>query len=66
MTATRAPQPIPLSIRAEDLLIAAAVLDALADRHHHTSLHDAADRLQRCAHICWREQHRDEEEGPDE
>ena len=57
MTATRAPYPIPLSIRAEDLLIAAAVLDALADRHHHTSLHDAADRLQRCAHICWRQQH---------
>ena len=38
MSATRAPQPIPLSIRAEDLLIAAAVLAALGDRpgmaHH--------------------------------
>ena len=45
-------------------IIAAAVLDALADRHHHTSLHDAADRLQRCAHICWRQQRppREEEE----
>ena len=52
MTATRAPHPIPLSIRAEDLLIAAAVLDALADRHHHTSLQQAADRLDRCARVC--------------
>ena len=38
MTATRAPRPIPLSIRAEDLLIAAAVLAALGDRRQHASL----------------------------
>ena len=57
MTATRAPQPIPLSIRAEDLLIAAAVLAALGDRRHHASLQQAADRLDRCARVCWRQQH---------
>ena len=57
MTATRAPQPIPLSIRAEDLLIAAAVLAALGDRRQHTSLQQAADRLDRCARVCWRQQH---------
>ena len=32
MTATRAPHPIPLSIRAEDLLVAAAIIAALGDR----------------------------------
>ena len=45
MTATRAPRPIPLSICAEDLLIAAAVLAALGDRRQHASLQQAADRL---------------------
>ena len=57
MTATRAPQPIPLSIRAEDLLIAAAVLAALGDRRQHASLQQAADRLDRCARVCWQQQH---------
>ena len=57
MTATRAPHPIPLSIRAEDLLIAAAVLAALCDRRQHASLQQAADRLDRCARVCWRQQH---------
>ena len=32
MTATRAPRPIPLSISAEDLLVAAAIIAALGDR----------------------------------
>ena len=66
MTATRAPHPIPLSIRAEDLLIAAAVLDALADRHHHTSLQQAADRLDRCARVCWRQQHSEGEDADEQ
>ena len=57
MTATRAPQPIPLSIHAEDLLVAAAVLAALGDRRQHASLQQAADRLDRCARVCWRQQH---------
>ena len=57
MTATRAPHPIPLSIHAEDLLIAAAVLAALGDRRQHASLQQAADRLDRCARVCWRQQH---------
>ena len=57
MTATRAPHPIPLSIRAEDLLIAAAVLDALADRPGRAHLRTLADRLDRCARICWQQQH---------
>ena len=57
MSATRAPQPIPLSIRAEDLLIAAAVLAALGDRRQHASLQRAADRLDRCARVCWQQQH---------
>ena len=57
MTATRAPQPIPLSIHAEDLLVAAAVLAALDDRGQHASLQQAADRLDRCARVCWRQQH---------
>ena len=57
MSATRAPQPIPLSIRAEDLLIAAAVLAALGDRRQQASLQQAADRLDRCARVCWRQQH---------
>ena len=33
MTATRAPRPIPLSIRAEDLLVAATYEPADADDH---------------------------------
>ena len=57
MTATRAPQPIPLNIRAEDLLVAAAVLAALGDRRQNASLQQAADRLDRCARVCWRQQH---------
>ena len=57
MTATRAPRPIPLSIRAEDLLVAAAVLAALGDRRQYASLQQAADRLDRCARVCWRQQH---------
>ena len=32
MTASRAPRPIPLSIHAEDLLVAAAIIAALGDR----------------------------------
>ena len=31
MSATRAPRPIPLSIHAEDLLVAAAIIAALGD-----------------------------------
>ena len=61
MTATRAPQPIPLSIRAEDLLIAAAVLAALGDRTGRAHLHTLADRLDRCARACWRQQHPDDD-----
>ena len=63
MSATRAPQPIPLSIRAEDLLIAAAVLAALGDRRQHASLQQAADRLDRCARVCWRQQHPEGEDA---
>ena len=57
MTATRAPQPIPLSIRAEDLLIAAAIIAALSDRPGRAHLGKLADRLDRCARVCWRQQH---------
>ena len=57
MTATRAPRPIPLSIRAEDLLIAAAVLAALGDRPGRAHLRTLADRLDRCARVCWEKQH---------
>ena len=66
MTATRAPRPIPLSIRAEDLLIAAAVLAALGDRRQHASLQQAADRLDRCARICWRQQHPEGDNADDD
>ena len=66
MTATRAPQPIPLSIHAEDLLIAAAVLAALGDRRQHASLQQAADRLDRCARVCWRQQHPEGEDADDD
>ena len=57
MTATRAPQPIPLSIHAEDLLIAAAIIAALGDRPGRAHLRKLADRLDRCARVCWRQQH---------
>ena len=57
MTATRAPQPIPLSIRAEDLLIAAAIIATLGDRPGRAHLSKLADRLDRCARVCWRQQH---------
>ena len=57
MTATRDPQPIPLSIRAEDLLIAAAIIAALGDRPGRAHLRKLADRLDRCARVCWRQQH---------
>ena len=65
MTATRAPHPIPLSIRAEDLLIAAAVLASLGDRRQYASLQQAADRLDRCARVCWRQQHPDDDKEAD-
>ena len=65
MTATCAPHPIPLSIRAEDLLIAAAVIAALGDRRQHASLQQAADRLDRCARVCWRQQHPDDDQEAD-
>ena len=61
MTATRAPQPIPLSIRAEDLLVAAAIIAALSDRPGRAHLRTLADRLDRCARICWRQQHQGDE-----
>ena len=57
MTATRAPQPIPLSIHAEDLLVAAAIIAALGDRPGRAHLRKLADRLDRCARVCWRQQH---------
>ena len=57
MTATRAPQPIPLSIRAEDLLVAAAIIAATGDRHGRAHLRALADRLDRCARVCWQQQH---------
>ena len=57
MSATRAPQPIPLSIRAEDLLVAAAIIAALGDRPGRAHLRTLADRLDRCARICWQQQH---------
>ena len=66
MSATRAPQPIPLSIRAEDLLIAAAVLAALGDRPGRTHLRKLADRLDRCARICWQQQHPEREDADDD
>ena len=50
--ATRAPQPIPLSIRAEDLLIAAAVLAALGDRRQHASLQQAAKAIRVLAGVA--------------
>ena len=53
MTATRAPRPIPLSIRAEDLLVAAAIIAALGDRPGRAHLRTLADRLDRCARVCW-------------
>ena len=53
MSATRAPHPIPLSIRAEDLLIAAAIIAALGDRPGRAHLRTLADRLDRCARVCW-------------
>ena len=65
MTATRDPQPIPLSIRAEDLLIAAAIIAALGDRPGRAHLRKLADRLDRCARICWRQQH-PEGDSPDD
>ena len=57
MSATRAPRPIPLSIHAEDLLVAAAIIAALGDRPGRAHLRKLADRLDRCARICWRQQH---------
>ena len=64
MTATRAPQPIQLSVRAEDLLVAAAIIAALGDRPGRAHLHTLADRLDRCARVCWRQQHpNDDKEG---
>ena len=57
MSATRAPRPIPLSIRAEDLLVAAAIIAALGDRPGRAHLSKLADRLDRCARICWQQQH---------
>ena len=48
MTATRAPRPIPLSIRAEDLLVAAAILDVQAAKGR-PHLAPIADRLSRAA-----------------
>ena len=57
MTATRAPHPIPLSIRAEDLLVAAAIIAALGDRPGRAHLRTLADRLDRCARVCWQQQH---------
>ena len=57
MSATRAPRPIPLSIRAEDLLVAAAIIAATGDRHGRAHLRALADRLDRCARICWQQQH---------
>lgn len=61
MTATRAPHLILLSIRAEDLLIAAAIIAALGDRPGRAHLRKLADRLDRCARICWQQQHPDDE-----
>ena len=65
MTATRAPHPIPLSIRAEDLLIAAAIIAALGDRPGRAHLRTLADRLDRCARICWQKQHPDDDQEAD-
>ena len=53
------------SIHAEDLLIAAAVLAALGDRRQHASLQQAADRLDRCARVCWEKQHPDGDQEAD-
>ena len=61
MTATRAPHPIPLSIRAEDLLVAAAIIAALGDRPGRAHLRTLADRLDRCARVCWQQQHQGDE-----
>ena len=61
MTATRAPHPIPLSIRAEDLLIAAAIIAALGDRPGRAHLRALAVRLDRCARVCWQQQHQGDE-----
>ena len=66
MTATRAPQPIKLNIRAEDLLIAAAVLTALGDRPGRAHLSKLADRLDRCARVCWRQQHQEGEDADEQ
>ena len=61
MTATRAPHPIPLSVRAEDLLVAAAVLTGLGARKDRASIRQIADRLDRCARVCWEKQHQGDE-----
>ena len=61
MTATRATRPIPLSIRAEDLLVAAAIIAALGDRPGRAHLRKLADRLDRCARVCWEKQHQGDE-----
>lgn len=63
MTATRAPHQIPLSIHAEDLLIAAAIIAALGDRPGRAHLRTLADRLDRCARVCWEKQHQGDEGG---
>lgn len=65
MTATRAPHPIPLSIRAEDLLVAAAIIAALGDRPGRAHLRTLADRLDRCARVCWQKQHMDDDQEAD-
>ena len=66
MTATRAPQPIPLSIRAEDILVAAAIIAALGDRPGRAHLRKLADRLDRCARICWQQQHPEGEDADEQ
>ena len=45
------------AIRTEDLLVAAAIIAALSDRPGRAHLRTLADRLDRCARVCWRQQH---------
>lgn len=44
-------------LRAEDLLIAAAVMDVLATRKQSETIRASADRLASAGHQIWAEQH---------
>ena len=43
-------------------VVAAAIIAALGDRPGRAHLRTLADRLDRCARVCWRQQHPDGED----